>query len=204
MKKIVFKICLLCMIVAWLMAECNINPFKFISSNKKDDISRAISEAVGEEVYYMGRSKEVEDGVEYIEYVYVLCEVEDERLLAEMVNAVNEELEKQSKKGKLKHINLHVEEKMGCYGCYTGIAHFSNYKVSEGPFAHTKLVYADIHGSDVENRESDDSRYDDISMYTSIEGIKWLRIRAALAKQAKEKGIDWYEIWPELEYYEVD
>lgn len=35
--------------------------------------------------------------------------------------------------------------------------------------------------------------------YTGIEGIKYLRIDSEMQKRAEEQGIDWYEIWPDLE-----
>ncbi len=34
---------------------------------------------------------------------------------------------------------------------------------------------------------------------TGIEGIKHLRIDSEMQKKAEEQGIDWYEIWPDLE-----
>ena len=35
--------------------------------------------------------------------------------------------------------------------------------------------------------------------YTGIEGIKYLRIDSEMQKRAEEQGIDWYEVWPDLE-----
>ncbi len=35
--------------------------------------------------------------------------------------------------------------------------------------------------------------------YTGIEGIKHLRIDSEMQKRAEEQGIDWYEVWPDLE-----
>ena len=44
----------------------------------------------------------------------------------------------------------------------------------------------------------------DPQTYTGIEGIKYLRIDSEMQKRAEEQGIDWYEVWPDLEEVVVD
>ena len=46
---------------------------------------------------------------------------------------------------------------------------------------------------------SEEESFKDPQTYTGIEGIKHLRIDSEMQKKAEEQGIDWYEIWPDLE-----
>ncbi len=35
--------------------------------------------------------------------------------------------------------------------------------------------------------------------FTGVTGVKYLRIRKEMQEKAEEEGIDWYDIWPELQ-----
>ncbi len=48
-----------------------------------------------------------------------------------------------------------------------------------------------------------DSFWDDLSIYSSFTGIKYLTVTDIIQSQADEEGIDWYEFWPDLESVEV-
>ena len=48
-----------------------------------------------------------------------------------------------------------------------------------------------------------DTCFDSPSVYTEIEGIRKLTINAEMKKQAEKEGIDWYELWPDLEEVKV-
>ena len=48
-------------------------------------------------------------------------------------------------------------------------------------------------------KNSEEERLKDPQTYTGIEGIKYLEINTEIQKKAEEQGIDWYEIWPDLE-----
>ncbi|MBD5477280.1 MAG: hypothetical protein HDR17_15095 [Lachnospiraceae bacterium] len=47
------------------------------------------------------------------------------------------------------------------------------------------------------------SSYSKASTYTTLPDIRRLCVIKEIAQDAEEEGIDWYEIWPDLEYYEV-
>ena len=49
----------------------------------------------------------------------------------------------------------------------------------------------------------DDSIYNKASTYINLPDIKSLVVEKKIDQSAEEEGIDWYEIWPDLEYYEV-
>jgi len=48
-----------------------------------------------------------------------------------------------------------------------------------------------------------DSFWDDLSIYSSFSGIRYLTVTDIIQQQAEEQGIDWYEYWPELENIEI-
>lgn len=199
MKKIVFKICLLCMVMAWLMAECNIDLVGIISSHKKDDISRAISGVVGEGMVY--KYREVSD--ERIVYEYLIQDNKDAELINKLVEAVNEVLEERSKKGKNSIIEVDlVKEDDGRIGAMGMVAFFSNEYGSDNNTKVTSYLSKMVIYGDRDFEKPEESCYMEISTYTSLKGIKSLSIDKTVAKKAREEGIDWYEIWPELEYYE--
>ena len=45
--------------------------------------------------------------------------------------------------------------------------------------------------------------YNKAVTYINLPDIKRLCISKEIAHDAEENGIDWYEIWPDLEYFEV-
>ena len=47
------------------------------------------------------------------------------------------------------------------------------------------------------------SPYNEPSTYFNIEGIKYLEISKKIAEIAEEQGVDWYEVFPELEMLEI-
>ncbi len=49
----------------------------------------------------------------------------------------------------------------------------------------------------------EDYFYNNPAVYTNIPGIKSLRISQEMQTKAEEQGIDWYEVWQDLEEVEV-
>lgn len=50
---------------------------------------------------------------------------------------------------------------------------------------------------------NDYSPFDKLSTYINLPDIKSLAVSKKIAQIAEEEGIDWYEIWPDLEHYRV-
>lgn len=65
---------------------------------------------------------------------------------------------------------------------------------------YAKLRCLIINGTD---QGDPDSIYNDPETYQNFPDIKYLKISKKIQKAAEEKGIDWYEYWPELEEVEV-
>ena len=54
-----------------------------------------------------------------------------------------------------------------------------------------------------EIRRQRGSPYDKQSININLPDIKSLVVSEKIARSAEKEGIDWYEIWPDLEYYKV-
>lgn len=168
--------------------------------NKKpdDDISKAIYEAVGKKkVYYY--SKRSDNTERIVIYEYLVHDYEDENVLTDMVEAVNEVMEQENIANK---IRLVIREKIS--GGVEAVASLRNYYEGEnGCEQYDTLQCLYISGTEHSFRRQQGSPYDKITTYINLPDIKSLIVTEKIAQQAAEEEIDWYEIWPDLEYYEV-
>ena len=163
--------------------------------NKKadDSISKAIYEAVGEDVYYYGQEYESE---EELSYTYLIWEERD-NLLQDVVSAVNETIEKEGITN-----NVAVCFKYELPGGMGSLAELRNYSDNELAFPDCDgLQRLIITGKDY---EYDSDYYNNPNSYITIPNIKYLKIWDNIHERAVAEGIDWREIWPELEYLEVE
>lgn len=51
--------------------------------------------------------------------------------------------------------------------------------------------------------ESPEAIYNHADTYLQLKNVKTLVVTPKIDRDAKENGIDWFEVWPELEHYEV-
>ena len=163
-----------------------------------DDISQAIYEAVGrEKVHYYG--KEYYNSGKIAVYQYTVYDYEDEKLLMDMVVAANTAIQE---KASTEKINLVIWEEVSS-GAYQILAELSNYyEYKDGYEQYKSLQSLDIVGSKFSHMECG-RLYNRASTYINLPDIKNLVVNEKIAQSAEEEGIDWYKIWPELEYYEV-
>lgn len=216
MKKRIFKICISILIllaavraalrrgtrIATIMIGCLIIVVQ--SHEKKyepdDIISEAIYEAVGDKkVRYCGEqySKPGNLGVsgEIATYTYEIRDHEDANLLTNMVEAANAVMKEKKVKQKIS-ITIREEFVSRAYRSAVGLR---NYYVSEEGYEQYETLQYLYIGETV----FDSSPYGKAETYTSLPDIKRLVVSREIAKDAEEEGIDWYEIWPDLEYYEI-
>ena len=174
--------------------------FGLFQRDKKydDDISKVIYEAVDEKkIYYEGKEDAGLDVVA-IMYNYVVYDYEDENLLMDMAEAVNAVI----KEKKLsKKIHIVIWGKMPG-GTEPVVSLRNYYKNEEGYEQYEFLQCLYIYGNDI-SYMGDDSIYNKASTYINLPDIKSLVIEKKIDQSAEDEGINWYEIWPELEHYKV-
>ena len=197
MKNRMAKICTLIFTLLLVMIVTGCGDVFVLQSNQRpnDDISKAIYKAVGRrKVYY--HAKEYSNSGEIAWYEYTVQDYKDENVLANMVEAVNAVLEEKEMTDK---ICLAIWERIP--GGYETVASISNYcEIEDGYETYESLQNLYIRGSEDFNRNS---LYNNPSTYFNLPDIKSLVVRKNIAKIAEEEEIDWYEIWPDLEHYDI-
>ncbi len=171
-----------------------------IEVNQKpyDDISKAIYEVVGrEKVYFQGKNSIDPD--EPVIYEYLVYDYEDENLLQDMLEAANAVMKEKEKTEK---INLVLREKISGGGTEAVASLRTYYEGEDGYELYGSFQNLHIYGTDV-SKMRDRSPYDKLSTYINLPDIKSLAVSKKIAHKAEEEGIDWYEIWPDLENYRV-
>ena len=170
-----------------------------VKKNPDDDISEAIFETIGrKKMYYYG--KHYSNSGEVAWYEYMVHDYEDEDVLTDMIKAVNAVVKEKEISEK---ICLAIREKIPGGGGTEGVVSLSNYYETENGYEkYESLQNLYIHGTE-DSIKGNASPYNKAAIYINIPDIKRLVVEKKIAKTAEEEGIDWYEIWPDLEYYEV-
>ena len=201
MKKRMPKIytLILLLLSSMIVAGCGEGFRADVNKRPDDDISEAIYEAVGrKKVYYY--SKRSDNSEKIVFYEYLVHDYEDEDVLTDMIKAVNAVVKEKEISEK---ICLAIREKIPGGGGTEGVVSLSNYYETENGYEkYESLQNLYIHGTE-DSIKGNASPYNKAAIYINIPDIKRLVVEKKIAKTAEEEGIDWYEIWPDLEYYEV-
>ncbi len=148
-----------------------------------DKFSRAIYREMGDDIWYYYKNKGRSGEKEY----YYIIEKCDRDTLTRFSKVLNDLAQEEKKK-----IAIYVEVE-DPYGSES-VLNLKNYSNNNSEQADYERFYAlSISYPDFEEGLRNPQTY------TGIEGIKYLRIDSEMQKRAEEQGIDWYEVWPDLE-----
>ena len=148
-----------------------------------DKFSRAIYREMGDDIWYYYQDKGRSGEKEY----YYIIEKCDRDTITRFSKVLNDLAQEEKKK-----IAIYVEVE-DPYGSES-VLNLKNYSNDNSEQADYERFYAlSISYPDFEEELRNPQTY------TGIEGIKYLRIDSEMQKRAEEQGIDWYEIWPDLE-----
>ena len=148
-----------------------------------DKFSRAIYREMGDDIWYYYKDKGQSGEKEY----YYIIEKCDRDTITRFSKVLNDLAQEEKKK-----IAIYVEVE-DPYGSES-VLNLKNYFNDNSEQADYERFYAlSISYPDFEEGLRNPQTY------TGIEGIKYLRIDSEMQKRAEEQGIDWYEIWPDLE-----
>jgi len=148
-----------------------------------DKFSRAIYREMGDDIWYYYKDKGQSGEKEY----YYIIEKCDRDTITRFSKVLNDLAQEEKKK-----IAIYVEVE-DPYGSES-VLNLKNYSNNNSEQADYERFYAlSISYPDFEEGLRNPQTY------TGIEGIKYLRIDSEMQKRAEEQGIDWYEIWPDLE-----
>ena len=148
-----------------------------------DKFSRAIYIEMGDDIWYYYKNKGRSGEKEY----YYIIEKCDRDTITRFSKVLNDLAQEEKKK-----IAIYVEVE-DPYGSES-VLNLKNYSNNNSEQADYERFYAlSISYPDFEEGLRNPQTY------TGIEGIKYLRIDSEMQKRAEEQGIDWYEVWPDLE-----
>lgn len=152
-----------------------------------DDFSENVMEAVGDCFIYKGKESFDKYGTVYEFFIWK----DSFESVAVISKAINENDSLISYKAEIR-----IED--GGAGYYYTVIKLFNYYGDDLDESNYDGFYSmRIECNDIS------SIWADPSVYTPFEGIKHLEIPNALQEKADEEGIDWYEIWPDLEGVEI-
>ncbi len=179
-------------IITLLLTGCGVRTYHYKVPN--DELSKAIYEEFGYDIYYENK---------YIDefgctcYWYVVMS-DEEDLLYNFVTTVNAVMQENDITEKIKI--FYAAE--GLPGSTMSIAVLTNYsdRELESPDYET-LQYVSILG--VEHADEKFDFYNGPSTYLNLPDIRYLEVNQKINDQAKEQGINWYEVWPDLEQMEI-
>lgn len=155
-----------------------------------DSISRAVYEELGKDaLHYWG--KEEEDSGEVV-YEYEIMQ-RDAETLTRFTEAINRSPDSEGKKITVRVYSEFVR------GAYSPIVRLQNYSDSNFWRADYDGFYSLYIECDDLLPEIDKEVFFDPLTYVRIEGIRQLNITSQMQQTAEEKGVDWYEYWPDLE-----
>lgn len=148
-----------------------------------DKFSRAIYREMGDDIWYYYKDKGRSGEKEYY-YIIEKCDRDTITRFAKVLNDLAQEEKKKIA------IYVEVEDPYGSESVLN-LKNYSNDNSEQSDyegFYVLSISYPDFEEG-LRNPQT----------YTGIEGIKYLRIDSEMQKRAEEQGIDWYEIWPDLE-----
>lgn len=166
----------------------------YIVKNEKadDKISLAIYDQLGTKMCYHNRYLNTEKQVQY--YFYIVNDYEDENLLVDMAEAVNEKMEEENIKSRICLVIWEVIP-----GGTRTMVCLSNYYENDAEYeSYEALQCLEIRGA---RRKYE--LYNEVSTYENLEDIRALILEAGFNESMEEEGTDWYEIWPNLEHFDI-
>ncbi len=168
-----------------------INPIGGREYNRRpnDELSRSVKEAVGDDFYYQGK-EESDSGV--TEYGYQVKKQEKDAL-TNLVNTLNDAVK--NEQGKIR-VTVYLKFPGGIEPVFS-VENFSDDGLETADYDGMYAAY--ILKPDI----NDGTIFDSPSVYTEIEGIRKLYIVPQMRTQAEKEGIDWYELWPDLEEVKI-
>ena len=169
------------------LSSCGGNDTRY-SKKPDDELSRAIKSEMASEFDYHGR-EESESGIVFYDFY---LEKNEKESIAEFVNIANEIIGNDK-------ITIKIWTRIpGGEGQILGLKNYLERDEKNTVTDHICYLYIK------EEEHAMNRLVNDPQLYTSIRGIEELHIDESMQKKAEEAGIDWYEIWPDLETIVVE
>lgn len=174
------------------VTACGNDRITIINKEADNNISKAIYEQLGTKMCYRGSSFDKDNEILY--YHYVVDDYEDENLLVDMVEIINEKMIEENISSR---ICLVIQEVIP--GGTNTIVTLHNYFLDDSGYE----PYKTLQSLKIWGAESGYETYNEVSTYEDLQDIKAVIVEEGINKRLEEQGIDWNEIWPDLEHYDI-
>lgn len=192
MKSKIFRFIALIFVFLIIVTGCGDGRYTPINKEADDRISQVIYDQLGTKLYYDGSSFDKRNEILYSHYVII--DYEDENLLIDTAETVNEMLKKYSINSR---ICLVIREIVP--GGTSSAVCLSNYYENDSEYE----SYETLQCLEIRGAEGEYKIYNEASTYENLKDIKALILEVDINKSFEEEGVDWYEIWPDLEHYDI-
>ncbi len=187
-----YKNILLMVIGVLLLCGCAFDGERGIKPD--DDLSAYVCESIGDTFRYIGKKQKPNDVTDYMYYApYSSLTAENISLF---MNTVAEMSVNDSER-----IEFNICPQIP--GGYGGTCSLQNYIELTDDDEKIYIGYSEMCVYTIGYQELSEPILTDPTTFTGVKGVKYLIISSDMQEKADEAGIDWYEIWPDLEGVEV-
>ena len=168
--------------VMLLICGCGNVDYKNIQPD--NELSKRINETFDEDIYYI--SKKDSQGIQVYHF---LLKKQDKEIVKKFMQIVDEELKRTDKKTIVRIDNQVFDE----LETTSILMNYSDSSVEEADLVGAKRItiqYPVMSFCEI---------FMDPAIYMAIDDVRILTIDNEMQKIAEEQGIDWYQIWPNLE-----
>ncbi len=175
-----------------IMCGCGSSSYQGIAPD--DELSATVSDAAGDIFRYLGKEQRNNGAVEYEYYApYESITVEN---ISHFMNTVASLSVEESE-----HIVFSICPQIP--GGSGGTCALQNYIELSEDGEKYDLEFSEMCVYTISYQDLSDPILMEPDTFTGVEGVKYLRISKLMQEKADEEGIDWYEIWPDLEGVEI-
>ena len=183
---------LLMVIGALLLCGCGFDSYQAVKPD--DELSTFICDSIGDTFRYLGKEQQYDGAINYEYYApYESITPENITLYMNAVASLSVE--------KAEHTVFSLSPQIP--GGSGGVCSMQNYIGLSNNEEKSVLEFSEMCVYTISYQDISDPILMEPSTFIGVVGVKYLRVSKDMQEKADEAGIDWYEIWPDLEGIEV-
>lgn len=159
-----------------------------------DELSASVCDSIGDTFRYLGQKQKPDDVIDYMYFAPY------ESLTSENISNFMNTVASLSVDN-TKHIEFNICPQVE--NGYGGTCSLQNYIELSDDGDKKFIEFSEMCVYTITYQELSDPILTEPSTFIGVEGVKYLIISNRMQEKAEEEGIDWYEIWPDLEDIEI-
>lgn len=175
-------------VIFTLLCGCGHDSYRGIKPD--DELSAYICDLMGDTFRYLGKEQQYDGATIYRYYApYESITAENISLYMNAVSSLSAD--------KSEHIVFGLSSQIP--GGSGGACSMKNYLELSDDGEKTVLEFSEMCVYSIAYQDLSDPILTEPTTFTGVEGVRYLIVSKRMQEKAEEEGIDWYEIWPELE-----